>query len=241
MNIPYPHITEGTPAEQLAQMKGFLFQLVEQLNLHSSDALQSSGAVRVVVERAGGGNNGVSPDVSPVGNFNQIKSLIIKSADIVKAFEDVMVKNFNGRYFAESDFGTYLENTKLTINTTSERVTETYEKVQEIDGTVAGIEKEVQTINAWIRRGLLDDGEYGIEIGRMLDGGAFCRYARFTSEKLSFHDKNGNVVAYIGAGTADEEDANCLYITGRAVFEKNIKVGGYMMDTTDGLAFVWVG
>lgn len=238
MNIPYPNITAGTPAEQIGQLKSFLFQLVEQLNL---------GEIRTEVVRTGNaaaasassGSAGLQN--APAGTFEQIKSMIIKSADIVKAIEDTMTENFNGKYFAESDFGTYLDNTRLTINTTSERVTETYDKVQEIDGTVAGIEKEVQTINAWIRRGLLDDGEYGIEIGRMLDGGTFRRYARFTSEKLSFHDKNENVVAYIGAGAADEEDANCLYITGRAVFEKNIKVGGYMMDTTDGLAFVWVG
>lgn len=239
MNIPYPNITAGTPAEQIGQLKSFLFQLVEQLNL---------GEIRTEVVRTGNaaaasassGSSGLQN--APAGTFEQIKGMIIKSADIVKAIEDTMTENFNRKYFAESDFGTYLENTKLTINTTSEHVTETFNKVKSIDSRVEGVEDEVQTINAWIRRGLLDDGEYGIEISKMLDGGAFRRYARFTSEKLSFHDKNGNVVAYIGAPTADnEDDANCLYITGRAVFENSVKVGGYMMDRTDGLAFVWVG
>ena len=33
MNIRYPNITAASPMEQLEQIRGYLFQLVEQLNM----------------------------------------------------------------------------------------------------------------------------------------------------------------------------------------------------------------
>ena len=36
MNFRYPNITAGSPAEQIHQLKGFLYNLVEQLNLQES-------------------------------------------------------------------------------------------------------------------------------------------------------------------------------------------------------------
>ena len=36
MNLPYPKVTAGSPAEQVAQLKGYLYQLVDQLNYQLS-------------------------------------------------------------------------------------------------------------------------------------------------------------------------------------------------------------
>ena len=144
-------------------------------------------------------------------------------------------------YFAESDFGTYLEKTNKTVEENSKGVKENYTRVESIDSRVEGVEDEVKTTNAYIQRGLLSNGEYGIEIGETSEEGVFRQYARFTSEKLSFHDVNGNEVAYIGAGTSDKDDTNCLYVTGKAVFQGETKFGNYKMDTADGLAFTWIG
>ena len=239
MTFQYPNITEGTPTEQIVQLKSFLFKLVEQLNL---------GEVKTVTVQTGnaavgaGKNSGSGvQEPTPAGSFNQIKSLIIKSADIVKAFEETVMKNFNSTYFAESDFGTYLNETQNQIEYTSKRVTENFTKVETITGTLGDLEADVRITNTYIKRGELDDGVYGLEIGETTEDGVFRKYARFTSEKLSFHDINDNEVAYIGAGTADKDDTKCLYITGKAGFEGDVKVGGYKMDTTDGLAVVWVG
>ena len=154
--------------------------------------------------------------------------------------------DFNGKYFAESDFGTYIAETNRKVEETSEDVTETYSKVETItnkDGTgsLDILADDVRITNAYIKRGLLNNGKYGIEIGETTTDGVFRQYARFTSEKLSFHDVNGNEVAYIGAGTDDKSDTNCLYITGKAVFQGAIQFGKYQMDTSDGLAFTWIG
>jgi hypothetical protein len=103
---------------------------------------------------------------------------------------------------------------------------------------VEGIEDEIKTTNAYINRGLLyydDTGKavYGLEVGETSDDGAFLKYARFISDRLSFFDKNGEEIAYIGAG--------CLYVRGKTVFLGEIQLGGYKTDTSDGLAFTWIG
>ena len=81
---------------------------------------------------------------------------------------------------------------------------------------------------------------YGVAVGQTTDG-TYNKYAWFTSEKLSFFDSQGNEVAYIGSGSANDKDTKCLYILGKAVFLGEIQMGGYKVDTSDGLAFTWIG
>lgn len=238
VNIRLPNITAPTDAGKIQQMQSYMHQLVEQLNwaLSTVDQVQSGNATASVAYL-----NGKPADPQEAQDtFNSIKALIIKSSDIVKAYEETILTDFNGKYFAESDFGTYLEETSKTIKDNSKGVTEYYTRIESIDSRVEGVEDEVKETNAYIKRGLLDNGEYGIEIGET-DDGVFRKYARFTSEKLSFHDINGNEVAYIGAGDADKSDTNCLYVTGKAVFQGAVQFGKYKMDTSDGLAFTWIG
>ena len=234
-----PNITATTPQGQLAQMQSFLYQTVEQLNwaLNTVDSFQNGNTSAPVVYK---GSETSSPQEAEE-TFNSIKALIIKSADIVKAYETTIFSDFNGKYFAESDFGTYLETTNRAVEENSKGVTETYRRVESIDSRVAGVEDENRITNAYIRRGLLDNEKYGIEIGETSEDGIFRKYARFTAEKLSFHDINGNEVAYIGAGDGDKNDTNCLYVRGKSVFLGEIQLGQYKTDSSDGLAFTWIG
>ena len=64
------------------------------------------------------------------------------------------------------------------------------------------------------------------------DNNEYNKYAWFISQGLCLFDENGNEVAYISQ--------NKLYIRD-AVFFGTVQFGGYIADTTDGLAFTWVG
>ena len=244
IDIRLPNITATTEEGKLQQMQSYMYQLVEQLNwaLNAVESYQGGNASAPVAYQQ---KETASPQEAEE-TFNSIKALIIKSADIVKAYETTIFTDFNGKYFAESDFGTYIEDTNRKVLENSEGVAEYYTNIQTItnkDGTgrLDGVEQDIKTTNAYIKRGLLNNGKYGIEIGETSDDGVFRQYARFTSEKLSFHDINGNEVAYIGAGTDDKDDTNCLYVTGKAVFQGAVYFGSYQMDTSDGLAFTWIG
>lgn len=232
-----PNITGGTPGEQVAQIQSYLHQMVQQLNWALS-----------TVEEAKAGNtsaNVVLPQsIAPASReametFNSIKSLIIKSADIVKAYEDTIKTDFKGVFVAESDFGTFKEETNRSVTENSEGVTEAYNRIQEVK---TDFEDYVTTTEGYIRRGILDDNNtIGIEVGQTSTEGNYHRYARFTAERLTFFDINGNAVAYVGAGDADNSgNTNCLYVTGKAVFLGDVQFGGYKIDTSDGIAFIWI-
>ena len=251
LNLRYPMITIPkkpvgdigipTPVEPIVQIQSYLYQLVDELNvvIDSIDK-QSSEAKEIVKSFA---SSGVEDDKKAQDTFNSIKALIIKSADIVKAYEESFLAKFNGTYFAGSDFGTYLQETSAAIEANSRGVTEVFTNVQTITnddgtGTLDELMEESRITNAYIKRGLLgydDNGNavYGVEVGETTESGAFLKYARFKSDRLSFYDENGAEVAYIGAG--------CLYVVGKSVFLGEIKLGGYKTDTSDGLAFTWIG
>lgn len=246
IDIRLPNITGKTEAEQMVQVKSYLHQLVDQLNW----ALNTVNSAK---EGSAQGGNTTLPVVYQNGEpstqkdaedtFNSIKALIIKSADIVQAYEKTIYSDFKGKYFADSDFGTYVEETSRSVVENSKYVTETYENVQTITnkegtGTLDKLVEDVRTTNAYIKRGHLyydNDGSsvVGIEVGETDDDGKFTKYARFISDRLSFYDQNGDEVAYIGAG--------CLYVRGNTVFLGEIQLGGYKTDTVDGLAFTWIG
>lgn len=244
INIRLPNITAQNDTGKLEQVQSYMYQLVEQLNwalntIETVGAGTESPTVKLQQSEM------LSPKEAE-NTFNSIKSLIIKSADIVMAYEKTIFSDFNGKYFADSDFGTYIEETNRKVEESSKGVKETYDNVQKITTDVEGLEEEVRTTNAYINRGHLyydESGKsvVGIEIGETSDNGTFTKYARFTADKLTFFDVNGNPVAYIGAGDADKENTNCLYVTGKAVFQSDIQFGGYSADTSDGLAFAWIG
>jgi hypothetical protein len=245
-NIRIPNITASSPTEQVRQVHSYLYQVVEQLNwaLNTIESAQSgntssNASSNVKFEQ--------SEDISPKeaeNTFNSIKALIIKSADIVKAYEETIKSDFNGEYFADSDFGTYLEQTKSSIETSSKGVEELYTNVRTItnkdgNGTLDELSKDVRTTNSYIKRGYLGDDKntgdavYGIAVGETDDNGIYRRYAWFTADKLTFFDENDSEVAYIGNG--------CLYILGTSRFIGDVFFGGYKADTSDGIAFTWIG
>lgn len=234
IDIRLPNITAKDEAGQIQQVRTYLYQLAQQLNwaLNTVESAQSgTGNPPVVIDK------GVAQQDAE-STFNSIKALIIKSADIVKAYEETIFTDFDGKYFADSDFGTYIEETNRSIEENSKGVTETYTNIQSITNTVNGLSEESRTTNSYIKRGLLgydDNGNavYGVEVGETTEDGSFVRYARFKADRLSFFDENSNEVAYIGAG--------CLYVVGKTVFLGEIQLGSYKTDTSDGLAFTWIG
>ena len=236
IDIRFPNINSPTTEGQMAQMQSYMHQLVEQLNwaLNTVSNAQSGNASNIVINDS---NKEISPKEAE-DTFNSIKALIIKSADIVKAYEDKMVETFNGSYVAQSDFGTYLRDTKLTIESDSVGIEELYESQQKISGTVDGINDDIENTNAYIKRGLLGYHErlkkdvYGIAVGQTDADGDYHKYAWFIAEGLCLFDENGNEKAYISQNKLHIRDA---------VFLGDVQFGGYIADTTDGIAFTWVG
>lgn len=234
MDIRMPQITATTPQGQMEQVRSYLFQMVQQLNF-SLKAVEDK-ALEAQTTAEGSAKNEVQQAQS---TFNSIKGMIIKSADIVNAYTEVISHQLEGQYVAKSDFGTFLNTTIADIQADSEAIEQKYGNFQEILDALGERVSEIAA-NAYIRSGLLDysddgHGIYGIEIGQTdtEDGVVtFNRYSRFTSDGLSFFDNNGIETAYIKNST--------LYIT-NAVVKGTLQVGKYVLDPTYGLALLWMG
>jgi hypothetical protein len=205
-NIRYPDINGKSTPEQISQLKSYLHQLVGELNF-ALGSIESGGASFVDAK-----GSPVSPPTDekddPVSTFNGIKALIIKSADIVNAYYakiDSLLK-LSGDYVAEATFpegaAKFIEQTNQNISANSKSIEAAFKNNQKIESEVESMGSFLRDINAWVKIGLLDesDGVYGLEIGQRSEVNGvevFNKYARFTSNKLSFYDSNDNEVAYI--------------------------------------------
>ncbi len=235
-----PNITAKDEAGQLIQMKSYLHQLVEQLN-YAMKTVEGGSSGYVAYQSKAASAVG-SEDAKAQATFNDIKSLIIKSADIVNAYYDTINARLKGLYVAESDFGIFAEQTNLALESNSTAIAQHYENIQQILSDIEGFENSLIEVNAHIHSGLLyygDDGApvYGLEIGQRTEINGeetFNKYARFTSDKLSFYDSNDNEVAYI----SDKK----LYIT-HVEITGSFSLGGFVDKVLPDLSVVtkWVG
>ena len=156
------------------------------------------------------------------------------------AYYEAIDRRLSGVYVAQSDFGVYSEETEQFVTETSEKIERAFTNIQEIVTDLEGLEYSLVEVNAHVRTGLLytnDEGIpiYGLEIGQknQLDGvEVFNKYARFTSDRLSFYDNNDTEVAYI----SDYQ----LYIT-NAEISGALTLGGFRIDTTKGFRLKYVG
>lgn len=239
MDFRFPNITARDEAGQLIQMKSYLHQLVQDLN-YAMKTVEggSSGAVAYQSKAASAGD---SDSAKAQATFNDIKGLIIKSADIVTAYYETINARLKGLYVAESDFGIFAEQTELALESNSTAIEQHYENIQQILSEIEGFENALIEVNAHIKSGLLyygDDGApvYGLEIGQRteIDGvETFNKYARFTSDRLSFFDSNDEEVAYI----SDKK----LYIT-HVEITGSFSYGGFVDKVvTGGVITRWVG
>ena len=204
IDFRFPNITAKDEAGQLRQMQSYMFQLVEQLN-YAMKTVEggNSGSVVTASKASPAASGGTDADAQAA--FNPVKSLIIKSADIVNAYYEVINNRLKGHYVAQSEFGTFSETTTSAIEANSKEIAQFYTDLQEIITDIENVEHTLIEVNAHIKSGLLyysDSGApvYGLEIGQRteVDGvETFNKYAQFTSDKLSFYDSNDNEVAYI--------------------------------------------
>lgn len=267
IDIRLPNITGSTEREQLVQVKSYLHQLAEQLQwaLQNVDTNNNTSVVMPTARSLAPVASGSVGQSDPQATFASIKSLIIKSAEIVDAYYDEINAKLEGLYVAESDFGTFVESTKAQIDANSTGITQTYtniqakydpmiqqvqddlgnatdeigERISKVEGGVGDAEAYIKTTKATIKTGKLEelpDGTviHGLEIGQIDEASGVVkrRYARFTADELSFYDDNNDKVAWISNKQ--------LHIT-EAVVKRNLNIGGYLVDATNGLAFKWVG
>lgn len=255
IEINQPNITNENQQQALLQMRSYLYQLSGQLNWAFS-TLETGGATGSDIAIVG--SDGAIKDDAEEGRypedvFNDLKGLIIKSADIVNAYYDTIKARLDGQYVAESDFGTFQENLTSTITATAEGVVQQFgyeSRLDALDAAAAGFDVYRNKTEGYIRQGFIDYDEHdvpiiGVAIGQNLksttvevgkqilekfDETQSCAF--YTSEKVSFRI-GGNEVAYISNRKLYIKDAE---VTG------SLTVGGWLMSHgSAGLTLRYIG
>lgn len=235
VDIRLPNISASTDKGKIEQIQSYLYQLADQLKF-ALNTIENSSAT---VLQSSSTNTPVDVEKEAQATFSSIKSLIISSAEIVEQYSEEFNKRFSGQYVAKSDFGTYKEATSNIISANSKSIESVYSSIQEITPSVKDIEEYYKSVKGHIIAGEIDtkDGVpiYGLEIGQQMEDKEgkmiFNKYARFTSDRLSFYDQNDIEVAYISDFI--------LHIT-NAEITGTLTLGRFVFDTSDGLAIKWV-
>lgn len=256
LDIRLPNINATTDAGQLQQIRSYLYQFAEQMKWAMNTLESGQSGESIVQQGSGGSASESSEEAEAMSTFNEVKNLIIKSADIVDAYYEEIDKliSLSGKYVAQSEFGTYTEETNQSISATSKQVIQNLEKIEAIASEVDGISDSIKEKESYIRygyvgttldeKGLAATDAPGIEIGdyNSLDGTENRRYARFTAYGLElFGDTIDYPVAYIKQSKlyiTNAEFSGTVYFGQR---ESSTDFKGYRVDTSNGLVFKWIG
>ena len=84
MNLRYPNLTAGSADGQVQQLVSYLHQLVDELNMNYQHQESVSTQISNTVKQTA-----ASVPKTPLDSFNNIKALIISSADIVNSYSEV--------------------------------------------------------------------------------------------------------------------------------------------------------
>ena len=206
MSIPLPRQITGSGQEQLRQIQSYLFRLSQELELALGTVDKQLLTLRDTAAQTERTVRAVSESQNPKAQFSSLKALIIKSADIVNAYYEEISRKLSGEYVAQSDFGTFRQETRQSITENSQGITRAFSDLQTIESTLAELSGAVTQVNAWIKTGKLGEDQdsvpvYGVEIGQQTEKNGlvvFQKFARLLADRLSFFDRNGLEVSYIG-------------------------------------------
>ena len=241
VTIQTPNITAGNDRERLLQIQSYLYQMAQQLQwaFNTIEINSGSSGGQAVVQQTR--TTYVNGTQDPNETFAGLKDLIIKSSDIVDAYYEEISNRIEGMYVAQSDFGTYSEQTSAELLQNSTSINQLYKNVRTISDSVDALYNSTVGANAYLKSGLLYEDSngvpvYGLEIGQTnsVDGATvFDKFARFSAGRLSFFDSNDVEVAYI----SDYK----LYITNAEISGSLWLSGKFKIYYNGGLAFQWIG
>ncbi len=239
MNIPLPQQLSGSEREQLEGMKTYLYQLAQDLQFALGAVEKQIITVQDTAANAERTLRSVSESQTPKAQFSGLKALIIKSADIVNAYYEEINRRLSGLYVAQSDFGTYRQETQQEITENAQGITRAFSDMQAIGDTLAQVQAAVTQVNAWIKTGKLGEDEnsvpiYGVEIGQQTEEDGlvvFRKFARLLSDRLSFFDQNGVEVSFIGDETMHITRAEISSLTAGNASAEQFRMGEYLWFT----------
>ena len=240
---------------QMAQMRSYMYQMVEQLNWALS---AMDGGAQAQEQQLPGQTTAPASDNKKEDDTNQrmanLRDLIIKSADVVRQEMDRLATELKGSYVAQSEFGDYLERISQRIEADPSQLSQYFKFASDIRADVDRVGVDFASyktdVEGYIRQGIVGyDGTVpiiGIAIGQDIrtsqtgvetEQGVYdvidksSNMSVWTTEKLSFYI-GGQETAYFSNGKLTVAQIAADRITG---------AGEWDVSFTSGVKFKWIG
>ena len=240
---------------QMAQMRSYMYQMVEQLNWALS---AMDGGAQAQEQQLPGQTTTPASDNKKEDDTNQrmanLRDLIIKSADVVRQEMDRLATELKGSYVAQSEFGDYLERISQRIEADPSQLSQYFKFASDIRADVDRVGVDFASyktdVEGYIRQGIVGyDGTVpiiGIAIGQDIrtsqtgvetEQGVYdvidksSNMSVWTTEKLSFYI-GGQETAYFSNGKLTVAQIAADRITG---------AGEWDVSFTRGVKFKWIG
>ncbi len=183
-----PPILSGSTADQVKQLRDYLVRIVRQLPEGGDNAAVEKAVQQAVqkTEKAAAALNS-----SARAQAGTLRDLIVKAADEVYQYVDILEQSLSQIYVAQSDFGAYAETVETQITQTARETVESYNygaSIQAVADSVGSLASALTELNGEIRRGVIEDPDthqdvLGIAISQNL---AFTS-ATVTEDGLVYH------------------------------------------------------
>ena len=255
-DIRLPNISASADMKtQMAQMRSYMYQMVEQLNWALS---AMDGGAQAQEQQLPGQTTVPASDNKKEDDTNQrmanLRDLIIKSADVVRQEMDRLATELKGSYVAQSEFGDYLERISQRIEADPSQLSQYFKFASDIRADVDRVGVDFASyktdVEGYIRQGIVGyDGTVpiiGIAIGQDIrtsqtgvetEQGVYdvidksSNMSVWTTEKLSFYI-GGQETAYFSNGKLTVAQIAADRITG---------AGEWDVSFTRGVKFKWIG
>lgn len=224
-----PPVLSGDEQRQLQQLYSYLYQMSEKLNtaMTTISIDQFSDADKKELRQV---TSGVSAKTEQ--EINTVKSLIIKTADVVRNEMQEIQATLTNNFVAISDFGQYQEQVSNDIRANGERIEQNITYVSELQTESASFQNYKTETESYIYSGIIGRKTDGTPITGIAIGDGVTVYdvdghktlddnkkvATFTAERLSFF-MNGSEVAYFAN--------NKMYIES-AEIRNSLRMGAYV-------------
>ena len=173
--LALPMAPAGSVQEQVTQQYAYLVQMAQQLNLALGqlEAL-GGGAGEASARRQANGRLGTAASETADGQYETLRSMILKTADQVQKTTAALTAKLEEEYVASSDFGSYVAKLSAQLEAAPEAVTQYYSffsdlqaNVEKVDAAFAHYKLDTE---GYIRTGIVYyDGAapvYGVAVGQ---------------------------------------------------------------------------
>lgn len=250
LSLPMP------PGGIEARTYSYLFQTAQALNLALSRLDESNFSEDSTARQILAGGQTAEQKKETEQGLGRLRTLIIKTADAVRAEQAALELRLQSTYVALSDFGDYQEEIDTRLTATAARIEQALSYYAELSDSLHGVSEDFNAyrvdVQGYIRQGVIGyDGAVpiiGIAMGRDLrvtgaketvDGTEYevidtsSNMSIWTPDKLSFYI-NGAEAAYFSNGA--------LYV-GTTIVKEKLVLGQDKWQIThdDGFTVRWIG